>query len=94
MKPSLAVLLVFTLVGCGLPAASAAEKPNIVFLLADDLGYGDLGCTGHPYAKTPAIDRLAIVARYPAGANALAAVLERWNAKLPTDYEKGAARDD
>jgi N-acetylgalactosamine-6-sulfatase len=39
--------------------ASAADKPNIVFLLADDLGYGDLGCTGHPYARTPAIDRLA-----------------------------------
>ncbi len=40
-------------------AAPAAEKPNVVFLLADDLGYGDLGCTGHPYARTPAIDRLA-----------------------------------
>lgn len=39
--------------------SSAAEKPNIVFLLADDLGYGDLGCTGHPYARTPTIDRLA-----------------------------------
>ncbi len=47
------------LAGSGPPAASAAEKPNIVFLLADDLGYGDLGCTGHPYARTPAIDRLA-----------------------------------
>lgn len=35
------------------------DSPNILFLLADDLGYGDLGCTGHPYAKTPAIDQLA-----------------------------------
>ena len=34
-------------------------KTNIVFILADDLGYGDLGCYGHPYAKTPTLDQLA-----------------------------------
>ncbi|MEQ9407382.1 MAG: sulfatase-like hydrolase/transferase [Fuerstiella sp.] len=39
--------------------ASAERPPNIVFLCADDLGYGDLGCYGHPYARTPAIDQLA-----------------------------------
>ncbi|MDF1851629.1 MAG: sulfatase-like hydrolase/transferase [Verrucomicrobiales bacterium] len=33
--------------------------PNIVFFFADDLGYGDLGCYGHPYARTPNLDRLA-----------------------------------
>ena len=37
----------------------AADKPNIVFILADDMGYGDLGCYGHPRAKTPVIDQLA-----------------------------------
>jgi arylsulfatase A-like enzyme len=40
-------------------AATAAERPNIVFLLADDLGGGDLRCCGHPYSRTPNIDRLA-----------------------------------
>lgn len=36
-----------------------ARPPNILFILADDLGYGDLGVTGHPYARTPNLDRLA-----------------------------------
>ena len=36
-----------------------AKRPNIVFMFADDLGYADLGCYGHPYARTPAIDQLA-----------------------------------
>src|SRR5215210_8315503 len=39
--------------------AAAAERPNVVFILADDLGYGDLKCYGHPYARTPNLDRLA-----------------------------------
>lgn len=35
------------------------EKPNIIFILADDLGYGDLACYGQPYINTPNIDSLA-----------------------------------
>src|SRR5436190_2982854 len=43
-----------------LQTSFAAEKrPNIVFLFADDFGWGDLGCYGHPYARTPNIDRLS-----------------------------------
>lgn len=37
----------------------AAEKPNIVFIITDDQGYGDLAYTGNPIIKTPNIDRLA-----------------------------------
>jgi N-acetylgalactosamine-6-sulfatase len=42
-----------------LQASSFANPPNIVFIFADDWGWGDLGCHGHPYVKTPNIDRLA-----------------------------------
>lgn len=41
----------------GLPAAG--RKPNIVLILADDLGYGDLGCFGNRDLRTPNLDRLA-----------------------------------
>ncbi len=46
----------FALFGVNAPAA---ERPNIVFIFADDWGWGDLSCHGHPYVKTPNIDRLA-----------------------------------
>ena len=39
--------------------AFAESKPNILFIFADDWGWGDLSCHGHPYVKTPNIDRLA-----------------------------------
>ncbi len=37
---------------------AAAPRPNIIFILADDLGYGELGCFGQPKIETPNIDRL------------------------------------
>ena len=54
-------LILALLVCCALGQSPAAiiSKPNIVFIMADDLGYGDLGCYGAKDIRTPHIDRLA-----------------------------------
>ena len=39
--------------------AADAERPNILVIMCDDMGYGDLGCYGQPYIDTPCIDSLA-----------------------------------
>ena len=42
-----------------LSPASAASRPNIIWIMADDLGYGELGCYGQREIPTPRIDRMA-----------------------------------
>ena len=39
--------------------SSTTAQPNIIILYADDMGWGDTGAYGHPYIKTPSLDRLA-----------------------------------
>ena len=46
-------------VSSNLYAAAGARPPNIVLVLADDLGYNDLGCYGQRVIETPRLDRLA-----------------------------------
>jgi arylsulfatase A len=50
--------LLFCLGLCS-PSRGEPPPPNVIFILADDLGYGDLGCFGQKLIKTPNIDRLA-----------------------------------
>ena len=42
----------------GQRTASVPEKPNVILIMTDDQGYGDLACHGSPYVKTPALDSL------------------------------------
>jgi arylsulfatase A-like enzyme len=55
-RPTACLALVF-LVVCG--RAPAVDRPNVIYILADDLGYGDLSCYGQDKLQTPNIDRLA-----------------------------------
>ena len=59
---ALILLLVFPFFAQNIWAgdSSAAEKPNIILIFADDMGYGDMGIFGHPTIKTPHLDKLAV----------------------------------
>lgn len=52
-------LLLLCLLVLQAAAASARERPNVIYILTDDLGYGDLSILGQKHFKTPNIDRLA-----------------------------------
>ncbi len=58
-NPTRRSLLHATWAGSAFAHQAAAERPNIVLILADDLGYGDLSCYGSKDIQTPNIDRLA-----------------------------------
>lgn len=64
IKRLVGAVAVFMLLSCSLTAVCAApenreSRPNVIVIVADDLGYGDLGCYGATKIKTPHIDRLA-----------------------------------
>lgn len=59
MVKSLFHFTVIALCMGAVPGSAAPEKPNIVFIFADDWGWADLSCHGHPFVKTPNLDRLA-----------------------------------
>ena len=54
----IASIVVFLLLVCG-DLVVRADKPNVILVMADDLGYGDVSCYGATALRTPNIDRLA-----------------------------------
>ena len=52
-------LTLFIFLTLAFNSIASADRPNIVVLLCDDLGYGDLECYGHPHIKTPNLNQLA-----------------------------------
>ena len=68
-----ALLLLPALLGLS-PVVAQPAKPNMIVILADDLGYGDVGCYGATKVKTPNIDRLASEGRRFTDAHSASAV--------------------
>ena len=64
LRMCLSIIVLASLVACSpqdtqTSAEDSIRLPNIVILFTDDMGYGDLGVFGHPYIRTPELDRLA-----------------------------------
>ena len=63
MKRNVLCFAMLSIVGlcllCGNAALQAADKPNLIWIMADDLGYGELGCYGQQVIRTPRLDRMA-----------------------------------
>lgn len=59
LSPLLCLLSLLLTFGFRFSQARNDEPPNFIFIVSDDVGFGDLACYGHPYAETPNLDRLA-----------------------------------
>jgi arylsulfatase A len=55
----IAAIAILLVIGWGSAFAENTRKPNVILIMADDLGYQDLGCFGHPTIQTPVLDQLA-----------------------------------
>ena len=87
MKTSFALALLITL----LPASSplpGGKKPNLLFIMADDLGWMDLACQGNPLVETPNLDRLAKQGMRFTDAYAAAPVCSQRGAEWPHGWRR------
>lgn len=59
LRPYISILSILLVFAVSCQKQESKSRPNIVFILADDLGYTDLSCMGSTYYETPNIDRIA-----------------------------------
>ena len=59
MKTYLTTFLACCILAAASAVAAADAKPNVIIILTDDQGFGELGATGNPLVRTPHIDRFA-----------------------------------
>jgi len=59
MKPHLSAFLACCILAAASAVAAADAKPNVIIILTDDQGFGELGATGNPLVRTPHLDRFA-----------------------------------
>jgi len=97
-------IIILSFVMCGCTVFTESSRPNIVFILADDLGWSQLGCYGSSYYETPNIDKLAAEGMQFNNAYAACAVCSPTRASIMTgkyparlnltDFIKGNDRTD
>ncbi|MGB0741189.1 MAG: sulfatase-like hydrolase/transferase, partial [Planctomycetaceae bacterium] len=60
LKASVILVVGIITAGKALAAVDSADRPNVLLILTDDQGYGDLAIHGHPFLQTPHLDQLAL----------------------------------
>ena len=55
---ALRLFILVSLIFVDIDRLAAAERPNVILVMTDDQGYGDLACHGNPFVKTPNLDEL------------------------------------
>jgi len=93
---SLIIIIVLTFFNCKTKAKTInidknVKKPNIIFIMADDLGYGDLGCYGQTKIKTPNLDKMAAEGMIFTNHYSGSTVCMPSRASLLTGYDQGHA---
>lgn len=85
------IVIIALLISCHMMAKKKDTSPNIIFVMADDLGYGDLGCFGQEHILTPHLDKMATEGIIFTDHYSGSSVCMPSRASLLTGYDQGHA---